>query len=397
MTDERGRKRDTPNGVFGPSGPPVKSAGPAPRGAGLSGHLPTNPRFGNDDKPGSAPISIQNQPRRTIHDPRSQDASRGGPWEGGQTPAQRAVPHESREPREQPLAAPRSPPPPRPPASRVDGFAATRPAEVVGGRSPSMDPGVRGATSRAPSASPGSSRPNERGPAGPARPLENKPSLRLKLEGDTYYEANEGRVKVPKRRGPVFFGFLLVVSMLAVGAFLWIDGHGGIENFVAALSHLGEPSQDPAVQSSVTYVEPNNGQPAASGALAATPGTQPQGTQPPAAMPPATAPQQPATAAKPAEQAAPQPTGQVATGEIEAPDEQPANGAQPANETGVKTEQPAAAKPKPKPVAAKPKPKPAVHRDPVLKVQPLGDVLNAAPPDPGGGPSLPPPDPPAPD
>jgi hypothetical protein len=216
--------------------------------------------------------------------------------------------------------------------------------------------------------------------------------LRLKLEGDTYYEANEGRVKVPKRRGPVFFGFLLVISMAAVGAFLWIDGHGGIENFVTALSHLGEPQQDPAVQTSVTYVEPNNGQPAASGALAATPSTQPQGTQPPAATPPAA--QQPP--AKPAEQA-PQQTGQVATGEIEAPDEQPASGAQPANETGAKTEQPAAAKPKPKPVAAKPKPKPAVHRDPVLKVQPLGDVLNAAPPDPGGGPSLPPPDPPAPD
>jgi hypothetical protein len=38
-----------------------------------------------------------------------------------------------------------------------------------------------------------------------------------------------------------------------------------------------------------------------------------------------------------------------------------------------------------------------VHRDPVLKVQPLGDILNAPPPDPGGGPTLPPPDPPAPE
>jgi DedD protein len=122
--------------------------------------------------------------------------------------------------------------------------------------------------------------------------------------------------------------------------------------------------------------------------------------QPPAtaaAQPPAAAPSaQPAAAEpKPAEQ-----PGQIATGEIEAPDEQPADGAKPANETGVKAEQPAEAKPKPKPkpqVAAKPKPRPPVKRDPVLKVQPLGDVLNAAPPDPSGAAVLPPPDPPAPE
>jgi hypothetical protein len=255
-----------------------------------------------------------------------------------------------------------------------------------------------------PGAGGGSLRPNERGAAGPSpRPGDPKQSLRLKLEGDTYYEANEGRVKVPKRRGPLFFGFLLVVTGLVVGAFLWIDSHGGVENFVAAVRRVIDP--DTAVQTSVSYGERSPGQTgAAPGAIVAAPSTQVPGAQPPAAAPGATP--QPGAAVpaatptpspsgpdKPAEQAAA--PGQVATGEVdEVPGEQAA-GAGPPSETAVK--EPVAAKPKPKPVVAKPKPKPVVRRDPVLKVEPLGDVLNAAPPDPGGGAVLPPPDPPAPE
>jgi pyruvate/2-oxoglutarate dehydrogenase complex dihydrolipoamide acyltransferase (E2) component len=259
-----------------------------------------------------------------------------------------------------------------------------------------LDPIARDARSARPATS---ARPPER--SGPPRPPEGKQSLRLKLEGDTYYEANVGRVRVPKRRGPMLLGVLVIFAMLVGGAWLWIDGHGGVTNFVAAVRHVIDPdSPDPGVQSSLTYGEPGAAQPpaATSGAqpnAAQPPATTPQ--QPPAAVPaaqPTAAPQQPAAAEpKPAEQ-----PGQIATGEIEAPDEQPATGAKPANETGVKPEQPAEAKPKPKPqVAAKPKPRPPVRRDPVLKVQPLGDVLNAAPPDPSGAAVLPPPDPPAPE
>jgi hypothetical protein len=246
---------------------------------------------------------------------------------------------------------------------------------------------------------PASARPNER--SVPPRAPEGKASLRLKLEGDTYYEANVGRVRVPKRRGPMLLGVLLILAMLAGGAWLWIDGHGGVTNFVAALRHVVDPdSPDPSVQTSLSYGDSAQGQPPS-----AAPGAQPN-AQPPATAPaqpsaassaaqPAAAPQQPAAAeAKPAEQ-----PGQIATGEIDVPDEQPAAGAKPANETGVKSEQPAEAKHKPKPpvAAAKPKPKPPVHRDPVLKVQPLGEVLNAPPPDPSGAAVLPPPDPPAPE
>jgi hypothetical protein len=253
-----------------------------------------------------------------------------------------------------------------------------------------LDPQVRAPRQAA------SARPNER--SAPPRAPEGKPSLRLKLEGDTYYEANEGRVRVPKRRGPVVLGVLLILAMLAGGALLWIDAHGGVSNFVAAVKHVIDPdSPDPNVQTSLSYGDSAQGQ-----APAAQPNAQPPATasaQPPAATPaaqPTAAQQQPATTAeqKPAEQ-----PGQIATGEVEMPDEQPAAGAKPANETGVKAAQPVEAKPKPKPpvAAAKPKPKPPVHRDPVLKVQPLGDVLNAAPPDPSGAAVLPPPDPPAPE
>jgi hypothetical protein len=226
----------------------------------------------------------------------------------------------------------------------------------------------------------------------------------LKLEGDTYYEAREGRVKVPKRRGPVLLGFLLVLALLGGGGYLWLDAHGGAANFVAQLQRVVDPDSapDPEVQTSITT------QPAASGAVAATPGTAPdslgtQPTQPSAATPsadlgatkpapgnaaPAAAPSTPGQAVPPAGQP------QIATGEIEAPDAPPSNAAQPAEAAGgEQPAQPVAAKPKPKPVVVK---RP-VHRDPVLKVQPLGDVLNAAPPDPSGAATLPPPDPPAPD
>jgi hypothetical protein len=406
MTDERGRKRDTPNGIVGPGG---KNLGHVPRGAGLSGNLPGGSRFGtNERKPGSVPISIPNEPRvvdRQIHDPRrgtqgheaqGHEASRVGPWDGQPTPVRRPGPPEP------PMAAPRSPAPPRPPpaptARDVDGFAATRPAEVVGGgRGASLPPGARGGTRQAA----GSARPNERGAAGPSpRPSDPKQSLRLKLEGDTFYEANEGRVKVPKRRGPVFFGFLVLFAVLAVGAFLWIDSHGGVESFVAAVKRVVDSDPGTAVQTSESYGERSTDQPGTSGAVAA-PSAQPPGAAAPAAVPqPSAAPQQPASPSpaaqdKPAEQGAE--PGQIATGEVEVPEQPSANAAQPASETGEKAEKPPAAKPKPKPVAAKPKPKPVVRRDPVLKVQPLGDVLNEAPPDPGGGESLPPPDPPAPE
>jgi hypothetical protein len=255
-----------------------------------------------------------------------------------------------------------------------------------------LDPQIR---SPRPAAS---ARPNER--SGPPRAPEGKTSLRLKLEGDTYYEANVGRVRVPKRRGPMLLGVLLVLGMLVGGAWLWIDGHGGVTNFVAALRHVVDPdSPDPNVQTSVSYGDSVQGQ-APAAAPGAQPSAQPAATppaQPSAAGPgaqPAAAPQQPAAA-----EAKPEQPGQIATGEIDVPEEQPAAGAKPANETRAKPEQPAEAKPKPKPpvAAAKPKPKPAVHRDPVLKVQPLGDVLNAAPPDPSGAAVLPPPDPPAPE
>lgn len=408
MTDERGRKRDTPNGVFGPSGAPGKPPGQVPpRGAGLSGNLPSGSRMGggheprtvsyaNDDpKPGSVPISLQNDPRaRRGREPHPHEPPSAGPWDGSSESARRAAPHEPL------MAAARTAPPRAPTVRGVDGFAATRPAEVVGG-------------SRGPNRSvPPSARPNDRGPSGgPPRPPEGKSSLRLKLEGDTYYEANEGRVKVPKRRGPLFFGFLFVLTALAVGAFLWIDDHGGIENFAVALKRVVTGEPDPGVQTSLTYGEPNNAAPTAPGTASATPNAQTPVAQPGAPssapqptaagqVPQPTAAGQPPAQGEPAAHAASPQTGQIATGEIEAPDVQPAKGAQPANETGVKAaEPPVAAKPKPKPVAAKPKPKPkpVVHRDPVLKVQPLGDVLNAAPPDPSGAATLPPPDPPAPD
>ncbi|HKU42704.1 MAG TPA: hypothetical protein VJR89_31310, partial [Polyangiales bacterium] len=220
--------------------------------------------------------------------------------------------------------------------TRADGFAVTRQAEApVSGRAPAAHPG--------------------------ARPLEpNKPSLRLKLDSaDPSYETRA--VRVPKRRAPLLLGLLIVLAMLGGGAFLWLDAHGGVDNFLAQLRHLSD------------------GAAPASGTI----------QQPPAAQAPGTQPSTPA--APPAEQ------GQIATGEVE----EPAAAAPPE------------AKPTPPPVAA-PKPaKPArpsaprepvvkrapVRREPVIRIQPLGEsnVLQAAPPDPSGAPVLPPPDPPAPE
>jgi hypothetical protein len=398
MADDRYRKRETPTGI----GRPGKN-------------LPAGSRFAHDEPtPGSVPITIENEPRSRV-DPDRVDISRldprpahdagssgaAGPWDSSPPPSRRPA-------HEPPMAAPRAPasapvpppPPPRAPAvSRaVDGFAATRPAEIVGPR-----------VSNRPATS---ARPNERvhGSAS-SRPTTDPPtkqSLRLKLEGDTYYEAREGRVKVPKRRGPVLLGFLLVLALLGGGGYLWLDAHGGAVNFVAQLQRVVDPDSapDPEVQTSITT------QPAESGAVAATPGTAPdslgtpgaQPSQPSAATPGAGAvpgATQPAAAPSGAPGQAAQPVGQpqIATGEIEAPDAPPSNAAQPAEATGgEQPAQPVAAKPKPKPAPA-PKPviKRPVHRDPVLRVQPLGDVLNAAPPDPSGAATLPPPDPPAPD
>ncbi|HKP60188.1 MAG TPA: hypothetical protein VJV78_25865, partial [Polyangiales bacterium] len=212
MSDERGRRRDTPTGMGpGRSG----GSGQAPRGAGLSGNLPGGSRPGQERSltpKGLSPVSVHNDP-----------PARSKPVPAGYPPAEQSrvnvEPH-----------AVRSPPPPPRGRTVADGFAITHQAEAP--QSPS---------SRAPQ--PGS------------RPLEvSKPSLRLKLDGaDPDYEGRA--VRVPKRRAPLLLGILIMLAMLAGGSFLWIDAHGGVDNFVAQLQHLADGSS-PAPTSAAVQQPP---------------------------------------------------------------------------------------------------------------------------------------------
>ncbi len=446
MSDERGRKRDTPTGL----GPAKPGSGHVPRGAGLSGNVPGGSRFARTEQ-GISPLGTKTPPQPDASDgPARYEPIASGPWDAATTPPRNVMePHPARA-----AKPPRAANVPDPLArAAADAFAVTRPAERAplppsqlqpderpaarelhdrlnarGGRSQGSEPqGSERFGSLRPRPDAAQSPDSPRGPerqgrsdghrspppppppspgaslragvnltasARPAAP-EPKQSLRLKLDADGYDAVPEGRVRVPKRRAPMLLGILVLLGAVVGGALLWIDAHGGVQNFATQLERVisGEAPQPIATQP-----------PAASPDTAAPPAQQqtPLAAQTPLQQPTAAASNSPPPQQQPDQPVTPT-EPQIATGELEPPvaqgndappqqaDAKPATGASEV-EAEPKAPPPQAAAPKPKP-----KPKPAVRRPPVRR-EPVIRIEELPPPDPSGGPAaLPPPDPPAPE
>jgi hypothetical protein len=397
MSDERGRKRDTPTGL----GPAKPGSGHVPRGAGLSGNVPGGSRFARTEQ-GISPLGTKTPPQPDASDgPARYEPIASGPWDAATTPPRNVMePHPARA-----AKPPRAANVPDPLArAAADAFAVTRPRPDAA-QSPDSPRGPerqgRSDGHRSPPPppppSPGASLRagvNLTASARPAAP-EPKQSLRLKLDADGYDAVPEGRVRVPKRRAPMLLGILVLLGAVVGGALLWIDAHGGVQNFATQLERVisGEAPQPIATQP-----------PAASPDTAAPPAQQqtPLAAQTPLQQPAAAASNSPPPQQQPDQPVTPT-EPQIATGELEPPvaqgndappqqaDAKPATGASEV-EAEPKAPPPQAAAPKPKP-----KPKPAVRRPPVRR-EPVIRIEELPPPDPSGGPAaLPPPDPPAPE